>query len=173
MRKLFLTRHKTFAYSIERVIPADIDARSLSSIFKPSKKEIVEELRNIRVIDMVKAFLDNPSNVEHYPNMAKLMRMYITGSVSNADVERGASHITSLNHTLFTCINGPSSEEFNKSGLALRIARYYIFRRRRNVVTEGRLISPDDSEQAMFQEMDNYIRDFQPKALETRVIRVK
>ncbi len=103
---------------------------------------------------MVKEFLDNPSNVEHYPNMAKLMRMYITGSVSNADVERGASHIklivgshrtrltpTSLNHTLFTCINGPS-EEFNKSGLALRIARYYLFRRRRNVVTEGRLISP-------------------------------
>ena len=145
------------------------------------------ELRNIRVIDMpVKEFLDNPSNVEHYPNMAKLMRMYITGSVSNADVERGASHIklivgshrtrltpTSLNHTLFTCINGPS-EEFNKSGLALRIARYYLFRRRRNVVTEGRLISPDDSERAMFEEMDNYIWDFQPKVpLETRVINLK
>ncbi len=63
------------------------------SIFKTSKKEIDEELRNIRVIDMVKEFLDNPSNVEHYPNMPKLMRMYITGSVSNADVERGASHI--------------------------------------------------------------------------------
>ena len=118
--------------------------------------------------------------------MCKALRMYITGSVSNADVERRASHIklivtchrtrltpTSLNHTLFTCINGPSSEEFNKSGLALRIARYYLFRRRRNVVTEGRLISPDDSERAMFEEMDNYIWDFQPKVLETRVINLK
>ena len=135
---------------------------------KPVFKKVVQLLH---VKDIVSEFLSS-DDARVLQAWAKLCEVYLVQTPTSVDCERGVSHLAliktklrnklsqdSLNQQMFVQQNAPSFSDFCASNTPQRIARYFLFRKSRNVRVAGVLHPPTSAEKQEWQQMDSFCWD--------------